>query len=72
MILNITHDDTVMPGLDRDGVSGFDEQGNMTGVQGFNIEFVGAVTLHFEDERDAVRIAKLILQRMGKTVDLAR
>lgn len=47
-------------GVNRDGVAS--EPG---GPQGFDL-FVGDLTIHFEDERDVVQMAKAILLRMGE------
>jgi len=63
MTLNIDHDDTVMPHIDRDGRGVVAHDGET--VEGFVIG-LDHLYLHFEDERDAVRIAELILRRMGK------
>lgn len=41
---------------------------NIPGIEGFNIYFDG-LTIAFEDERDAVKMAKDILWRMGETFD---
>ncbi len=45
--------------VDRDG------RGNSeTGREGFNIS-IGGAEIHFDDEEDAVELARLILHRMG-------
>lgn len=59
MILNISKEDCIKClHADRDSVA------NDYGSQGFEI-FVGCLGLHFEDERDVIRLAQQILTREG-------
>lgn len=59
MKLKIDKEDAEGLRVDRDSTL------NSYGTQGFYIDLAG-LRLHFEDERDAVRLAKEILQRMGE------
>ena len=59
MYLNVSRDDCeVSIRADRDGVL------NCYGNQGFDLS-IGHLTIHFEDELDAVCAAREILTRMG-------
>lgn len=44
-----------------------DDVGNNYGRQGFQIYFLGGPMICFEDELDAINLAKLILHRTGET-----
>ena len=59
MHLELNVDDCRPFFVDRDGVR------NNCGRQVFCLTF-GELTVHFEDERDAVEIARKILYRMGE------
>ena len=53
--------------VDRSGIRTIHPNGS-EGNQGFNIWF-GDFNIHFEDERDALAMARMIAERLGHRVD---
>lgn len=62
MRIEISREDCVMPHIDRDGCVGDH------GRQGFDVGLAPPIWIHFEDEADAERIARFILDRLGVKV----
>lgn len=65
MTISIDHDEGQHFHVDRTGFCRFQPGDDDFGVQGMCLSICG-VTIEFEDERDAVAIAKAILLRMGE------
>lgn len=63
MTIELGHADTAGLWVDRDGTIL-----EIGGPQGFDIHLGNNHTIHFTDERDAMNMAKVILDRMGITL----
>lgn len=62
MQLNVDKADAEAMSVDRDGT------GNDQGRQGMDV-WINGFKIHFEDEDDALELARLIRRRMGIPVD---